>query len=63
MKCLFEVSDAPEADMHCSLRAKGEGGAATEQRDPGKAAKKAKEEFPEAPDTIGFQDERGGKGH
>lgn len=49
--------------MHCSLRAKGEGGAATEQRDPGKAAKNAKKEFPEAPDTIGFQDERGGKGH
>ncbi|CAK4032445.1 Hypothetical predicted protein [Lecanosticta acicola] len=45
-------------------RARGEGGVATEQRDPGKSAtKKAKEEFPEAPVTIGFQDERGGKGH
>ncbi|KAK4507887.1 hypothetical protein PRZ48_001622 [Zasmidium cellare] len=44
-------------------RANDEGGPATTQKDPNNAAKKAKEEFPEAPTTIGFQDERGGKGH
>ncbi|KAG9236229.1 hypothetical protein BJ875DRAFT_457131 [Amylocarpus encephaloides] len=43
-------------------RAKGEGSGerATSERDGGSAAK-AREEFPEAPDTVGMQDERGGK--
>ncbi|SMR44801.1 unnamed protein product [Zymoseptoria tritici ST99CH_3D1] len=39
------------------------GGTATEQKDAKNGAAKAKKEFPEAPDAIGFQDERGGKGH
>jgi hypothetical protein len=41
---------------------KGEGGHATEGADSSGGAKKAKQEFPEAPDTIGMQDERGGRG-
>jgi hypothetical protein len=40
-----------------------EGGAAVEREDKGKSASKAKEEFPEAPVTIGMQDERGQKGN
>jgi hypothetical protein len=40
----------------------GTGGHATEGADSSGGAKKAKEEFPEAPDTIGMQDERGGRG-
>jgi hypothetical protein len=39
-------------------RAKGEGSRGTSEQS-GDANKKAKEEFPEAPDTIGMQDERG----
>lgn len=38
------------------------GGHATEGADSSGGAKKAKKEFPEAPDTIGMQDERGGRG-
>jgi hypothetical protein len=48
---------------YCSSRNKsGTGGHATEGRDSSGAAKKTKEEFPEAPDMIGMQDERGGRG-
>ncbi|KAF7185062.1 hypothetical protein HII31_13685 [Pseudocercospora fuligena] len=43
-------------------RATDSGGVATQQKSGG-AHEKAKKEFPEAPTTIGFQDERGGKGH
>lgn len=35
---------------------------ATSGKDTNNSNKKAKEEFPEAPDTIGMQDEKGGKG-
>jgi len=43
-------------------RAKGEqGGSKATTEQSGGTNKKAKEEFPEAPDTIGMQDERGGK--
>jgi hypothetical protein len=38
------------------------GGHATEAKDSAGGAAKAKKEFPEAPDTIGMQDERGGRG-
>lgn len=42
---------------------KGTGGNATEGRDSAGGMKKAKKEFPEAPDpAIGMQDERGGRG-
>jgi len=41
-------------------RAKGDGSRGTSGKS-GDSNKKAKEEFPEAPDTIGMQDERGGK--
>jgi hypothetical protein len=40
-------------------RAKGQGSRGTSEESGG-SNKKAKEEFPEAPDTIGMQDERGG---
>ncbi|KXT10917.1 hypothetical protein AC579_3492 [Pseudocercospora musae] len=43
-------------------RATDSGGVATQQKSGG-AHEKAKKEFPEAPTTIGFEDERGGKGH
>jgi hypothetical protein len=39
-------------------RAKGEGSRGTSEQS-GDSNKKAKEEFPEAPDTVGMQDERG----
>jgi hypothetical protein len=39
-------------------RAEGDGSRGTSEKS-GNANKKAKEEFPEAPDTIGMQDERG----
>lgn len=42
-------------------RAKGEGSRGTSESSGG-SNQKAKEEFPEAPDTIGMQDERGQKG-
>ncbi|KUJ18401.1 uncharacterized protein LY89DRAFT_47483 [Mollisia scopiformis] len=41
-------------------RQKGDGSRGTSEQ-AGDANKKAKEEFPEAPDTVGMQDERGGK--
>lgn len=41
-------------------RAKGDGSRGTSEGSGG-SNRKAKEEFPEAPDTIGMQDERGGK--
>ncbi|KAF2028821.1 hypothetical protein EK21DRAFT_69002 [Setomelanomma holmii] len=40
----------------------GTGGSATERKDSAGGAAKAKKDFPEAPDTIGMQDERGGRG-
>ncbi|KAF2122706.1 hypothetical protein BDV96DRAFT_4596 [Lophiotrema nucula] len=40
----------------------GTGGNATEASDSAGGASKAKKEFPEAPDMIGMQDERGGRG-
>ncbi|EMF17529.1 uncharacterized protein SEPMUDRAFT_77889 [Sphaerulina musiva SO2202] len=43
-----------------SARASDTGGTATQQKDGGAKAK-AKKDFPEAPDQIGFEDERGGK--
>jgi len=45
-----------------SANKSGTGGHATEERDSRGAAAKTKKEFPEAPDTIGMQDERGGRG-
>lgn len=43
-------------------RAKGgKGTSKGTTEESGGANKKAKDEFPEAPDTIGMQDERGGK--
>lgn len=39
-------------------RAKGEGSRGTSEQ-AGESNRKAKEEFPEAPDTVGMQDERG----
>jgi len=44
-------------------KAKGEGGQSATEADERGSARKAKQEMPEAPDAIGFQDERGGKGH
>jgi len=41
-------------------RAKGDGSRGTSEAS-GESNKKAKEEFPEAPDTVGMQDERGSK--
>jgi len=41
---------------------KGKGGHATQGSDSAGGAAKAKKEFPEAPDTVGMQDERGGRG-
>jgi len=41
-------------------RAKGEGSRGTSEA-AGDSNKKAKQEFPEAPDTVGMQDERGRK--
>jgi len=41
-------------------RAKGNGSRATSEGSGG-SNERAKKEFPEAPDTIGMQDERGGK--
>jgi hypothetical protein len=39
-------------------RAKGEGSRGTTEAS-GESNRRAKEEFPEAPDTVGMQDERG----
>lgn len=42
----------------------GTGGTATQGKDSAGGTKKAKKEFPAAPDpAIGMQDERGGKGY
>ncbi|KAM0721095.1 hypothetical protein Q7P37_003381 [Cladosporium fusiforme] len=38
------------------------GGQATREKDEAGAKSKAKQEFPESPVQIGFEDERGGKG-
>ena len=40
----------------------GAGGAATQQKDVHDQKRKILNEHPEAPDTIGMQDERGSKG-
>lgn len=45
-----------------SANKSGTGGHATEGKDSAGGAAKAKKEFPEAPDMIGMQDERGGRG-
>ena len=39
-----------------------EGSDAISRKDEGNNKEKAKEEFPEAPDTIGVNEERGSKG-
>ena len=38
------------------------GGQAVREKDESNSKSKAKQEFPEAPTTIGMEDERGGKG-
>ncbi|KAK6432773.1 hypothetical protein LTR95_011057 [Oleoguttula sp. CCFEE 5521] len=43
--------------------ANDKGGSATKASDERNSAQKTKQEFPESPDQIGMQDERGGKGH
>lgn len=45
-----------------SAQKEGSGGHATEGKDSAGGKEKAKKEFPEAPVTIGMEDERGGKG-
>jgi hypothetical protein len=45
-----------------SANKSGTGGNATESRDSAGGAAKQQKEFPEAPDAIGMQDERGGRG-
>ncbi|KAF2729365.1 hypothetical protein EJ04DRAFT_414288, partial [Polyplosphaeria fusca] len=55
-------SKAAKEAQH-SAKEKGTGGNATEQKDSVGGVKKAKKEFPEAPDpVVGMQDERGGRG-
>ena len=49
------------ADLCGSAKSKGTGGTATGRKDE-TSHEKTKREFPEAPDTIGMQDERGGRG-
>jgi len=44
-------------------RASGTGGTATEQKDAQRSKEKTKKEYPEAPVTIGMQDERGARGN
>lgn len=43
-------------------KAKNQGGQAVKEKDETNSKAKAKQEFPEAPVTIGMEDERGGKG-
>jgi hypothetical protein len=43
-------------------KSKDIGGQAVRQKDETNSKAKAKKEFPEAPVTIGMEDERGGKG-
>ncbi|EME50126.1 hypothetical protein DOTSEDRAFT_68853 [Dothistroma septosporum NZE10] len=60
------VQDVQTSNSHAarSARAQDTGGAATQQKDPkNQEAQKTKDAFPERPDNIGMQDERGGKGH
>ncbi|KAK6434939.1 hypothetical protein LTR95_008874 [Oleoguttula sp. CCFEE 5521] len=52
-------SSAKGRDAHANDR----GGSATKASDERNSAQKTKLEFPESPDQIGMQDERGGKGH
>ncbi|OQO06593.1 hypothetical protein B0A48_08378 [Cryoendolithus antarcticus] len=52
-------SSAKGRDAH----ANNDGGSATKASDERNSAQKTKLEFPESPDQIGMQDERGGKGH
>ncbi|RMY86501.1 hypothetical protein D0861_05903 [Hortaea werneckii] len=66
----FSSSHGPENDEYeltyasfSRSRAQNTGGQATREKDERNSTKRAKEEFPEAPDVvIGMQDERGGKG-
>lgn len=44
-----------------SSRAVGGADTTTAQKDTSNQKEKIKQEHPEAPDSIGFQDERGGK--
>ncbi|KAL6711449.1 hypothetical protein ACN47E_004383 [Coniothyrium glycines] len=59
-----DTHNVQESNMKDALDKKGKaGGHAVEERDSAGGTKKAKEEFPEAPDpAIGMQDERGGRG-
>ncbi|KAF1849407.1 uncharacterized protein K460DRAFT_404635 [Cucurbitaria berberidis CBS 394.84] len=57
-----DTHDVQTENTKAGLDANKDGGAAAEGRDSAGGAKKAKKEFPEAPDTIGMQDERGGRG-
>jgi hypothetical protein len=43
-------------------KAKDVGGQAVREKDETNSKEKVKKEFPEAPVTIGMEDERGGKG-
>ena len=43
-------------------KTKDAGGQAVREKDESSSKSKAKQEFPEAPVTIGMEDERGGKG-
>ena len=47
--------------MLCRAKGQGVGGTATQQKDTAKQKDKILAENPEAPDTIGMQDERGSK--
>ncbi|CAO2651893.1 Nn.00g001760.m01.CDS01 [Neocucurbitaria sp. VM-36] len=59
-----DTHNIQEANMKSGMDAnkEGNGGAATEGRDTAGGKEKQKKEFPEAPDAIGMQDERGGRG-
>lgn len=48
--------------MYSRDKSKDIGGQAVRQKDETNSKAKAKKEFPEAPVTIGMEDERGGKG-
>ncbi|KAF8858944.1 hypothetical protein BDZ45DRAFT_725700 [Acephala macrosclerotiorum] len=52
--------DRSRGDRSRGDRSRGDRSRGTSEK-AGEANKKAKEEFPEAPDTVGMQDERGGK--
>ncbi|KAF1359718.1 hypothetical protein EJ07DRAFT_165825 [Lizonia empirigonia] len=59
-----DTNDIQTANLKDGIdsRKAGTGGHATEGRDSAGGKAKAKKEFPEAPDQIGMQDERGGRG-